>query len=896
MHAKTFLTCLLLCSVPGRLPASETYLAIPVQLTADAGWRVAEADFVADPHMGPPVLISTGQGSGQGSGQERNQEGAAASAHHMLVAPRRGADTGQRALTLENPVLRETRRITFNLADQVPTAEATAQIQADSLEKAYLTQLNGLLATLQHQGPHPFFQNWQRYLHEVAGDVPPRTLRRRRPDAGNMLSIFTGQTAIRETLQQQNIPGQFTDAADARTIPRSALPEIEVRAHDYEAMLAGQPGGHLPLADHAPLDRFFLYSPTPARLAALLQESGSFGHRLAGFAGNQGGVHQHLLPRHLQRLGITPERLQDWIARDLFSEIAIILPDFFLSEGTDFTVIVRLKQHTPDTFAQNIHDFNGNWRALDNDILAFGTRPAELDHIHHLAPDNQLGASAEFRYMLTQNPIDADTKVYLYFSDPFIRRLTGPEVKIGQFRRLAARGDLEMVAIADLQHRLLHGHPAEDLATLRQAGILPAPLFLQADDLSLVDGIAHHTHYGTLAEMTPLTGSALTHVTTGERNAYEAYHREYTRMWQQFFDPIAIALREADPRAPEIEVFILPLIESTFYTELRDFLAHTDHAAPMKRPVLDQTPAAMLSFQVHENAMQEIQREFRPLLRIVGLPEAALNHLGPTVHIALEDDISVLEWAMSLDGGAGNGFISQADLLMSLPLLSTFTRATTLAWEVKNEEALLRNLRGMGAGNLSGTDAWLRWHVTPIAEEDRWIVTLKIIDTLELRLGVEIDDGWLLVGNLPLHKRPKVRETEIAGALTAGISLFPAQLDASRPLHNLRAIERDHTAAMRATGLHLLLRLAGFETREAAETHLQHAFGLTPALPDGDAWAADAQPPRSQTHGSSQRPRFPDPATATPAALFPGVHTLHAFMQFEQDGLRTRIQWKLEDE
>ena len=41
-----------------------------------------------------------------------------------------------------------------------------------------------------------------------------------------------------------------------------------------------------------------------------------------------------------------------------------------------------------------------------------------------------LGRSAEFRYMLTEMPVRAETRALVYLSDPFIRRMVGPAVKI----------------------------------------------------------------------------------------------------------------------------------------------------------------------------------------------------------------------------------------------------------------------------------------------------------------------------------------------------------------------------------------------------------------------------------------------------------------------------------
>ena len=83
------------------------------------------------------------------------------------------------------------------------------------------------------------------------------------------MSVIGGRAAIRETLQLQNIT---PDEKSSRVpeIPIGEIPGVEVKAHPFEEMLAGQPGGRLPLADWIPHDHFLLYLPKPEGLFDLL--------------------------------------------------------------------------------------------------------------------------------------------------------------------------------------------------------------------------------------------------------------------------------------------------------------------------------------------------------------------------------------------------------------------------------------------------------------------------------------------------------------------------------------------------------------------------------------------------------------------------------------------------
>jgi len=75
--------------------------------------------------------------------------------------------------------------------------------------------------------------------------------------------------------------------------------------------------------------------------------------------------------------------------------------------------------------------------------------------------------------MLTQCVPDRRTKAFVYISDPFIRRLTGPEMKIGQLRRIVARMELESLAAGHLLDRMTGKDPAAVIEELRRISFTP---------------------------------------------------------------------------------------------------------------------------------------------------------------------------------------------------------------------------------------------------------------------------------------------------------------------------------------------------------------------------------------------------------------------------------------
>jgi len=85
-----------------------------------------------------------------------------------------------------------------------------------------------------------------------------------------------------------------------------------------------------------------------------------------------------------------------------------------------------------------------------------------------------LGRTKEFQYIRTLMPFDSpDEDGLIYLSDPFIRRLVGPEVKLTEMKRLKCFNHLRMMGHAAAMYEAEHGRPPTALAELRAADCLP---------------------------------------------------------------------------------------------------------------------------------------------------------------------------------------------------------------------------------------------------------------------------------------------------------------------------------------------------------------------------------------------------------------------------------------
>lgn len=204
-------------------------------------------------------------------------------------------------------------------------------------------------------------------------------------------------------------------------------------------------------------------------------------------------LHYGVNDRYFARLGVDGAWVKTLLKSRAVAEIGLVFSDLFLLDGTDLTALMRVPRLSlfkpllklcgvhglsdDNIVTKDLPDGKQAFWARRGGLLFISTRQDELKRALALrAADGagSLGQSAEFRYMLTQLPLTEKTRAYAYFSDPFIRRLVGPEVKLAQLRRLQARSQLESISAAALLYQVDGHSKPPTLETLRTLGYLPA--------------------------------------------------------------------------------------------------------------------------------------------------------------------------------------------------------------------------------------------------------------------------------------------------------------------------------------------------------------------------------------------------------------------------------------
>jgi hypothetical protein len=412
--------------------------------------------------------------------------------------------------------------------------------------------------------------------------------------------------------RQQAAPPQSGSPPRLVKIAEVAGPTIQ--SHPWEKMLKGQKPRISPLARCVPADFYFIEFQSLQKLLDAIDTSDLWGKHLFS-QGWQEARSQIFAVRLRQQLAVEVNRLLRPFYDSVVSEIAVTGSDLYAREGTDVTLLFRFRK--PELFHARMDSFltkaeqshagarrsEGDYQGVhyvevstpDRSVHVFSAYPEPdlhvrsnsriafervIDAIHAKdakgRPVTRLGDTAEFAYIRTLMPEGApEEDGFIYLSDPFIRRLVGPQLKLTERRRMICYNHLRMIGHAALFHLTQHGKKAASLAEL--AASHSAPGEFGTGRLACPDGgtyalapdglTAVCSHHGHSHALVPCCEIPLAEVTADEAGQYKTFLDNYNQYWRTYFDPIAVRVRVA-PERYRIETIILPLIDNSLYTTL----------------------------------------------------------------------------------------------------------------------------------------------------------------------------------------------------------------------------------------------------------------------------------------------------------------------------------------
>lgn len=487
------------------------------------------------------------------------------------------------------------------------------------------------------------------------------------------------------------------DNPDAR-VKVASLQGPTIKSHPWEKMLAGRKPAIGSLANCVPEDFYLIEFGSAAKLTDALSTVDLWtGHLFAQMMGT--AQSQDLERRLKQQLGIQgiPPALLDAAG---LQGIALTGSDLYLADGSDVTLLVQgeklvgmrqwleglsKKQGTKKLTGKYLDVNFTLTTAADRSVHVYAADPRPDLHIRStslpafqkvlsaIAGKNEkgdavkrLGETTEFAYIRTILPRAASEEDGLvYLSDPFIRRLLGPQVKLTQQHRLRAFNHLKMIERAALMFRTETGRAPKSMEELAAAGCAPGVFgqgkfacpaggkyTLSDDGMSAVS-----TVFGKAGWMTPLLEVPLETVSQTDADAYNQFLVAYNQYWRTFFDPIAVRIK-VTPERFRLETVVLPLIDNSIYTGLAEAvggnvvpmatlptLPRTVHAVTAhlnKKPVLKILPAEEGGRKVLSkvDALQQI------MLATQNYHEA--NTRLPSRAIRAADGKPLLSWRVTL--------------------------------------------------------------------------------------------------------------------------------------------------------------------------------------------------------------------------------------------------------
>ena len=478
----------------------------------------------------------------------------------------------------------------------------------------------------------------EKKAEEVARAIEQRSWRRgwagrqgeRRVD---LFDLFSGALAVQECLQLDTMrgrrPGEPGDSANtgesAVKVTELAGPKVE--SHPWGKMLAvqqmaGKKPEIGPLDLCVPEDQYYITFRSLTKLLEGVDAGDVWGSHLFNQAAKCAKT-QRTADRLKTQLAMQTDPLTRPFYDLVVEEVALTGSDLYFREGADVTMLFRIKQ--PEVFRLRMDGFLETAAKSRPDAVRSTGKIGAVDYVSVATPDRavhafsaypkpdlhvrsnskpalervlaaiageksekgekgvtRLGDSTEFKYIRTLMPRGSKQEDGLiYLSDPFIRRLVGPELKLTERRRMLCYNHLRIIGHAAMLYRTQYGKPAKSLDELADSGCAPAPFAtdtmgkLRTETLACAcggkyslaaDGITGVcSHHGYAHELTPCCEIPLDKVTAAEAKEYKQFVEQYSQFWRRFFDPIAVRV-QLTPGQYRAETIILPLIDNSIYT------------------------------------------------------------------------------------------------------------------------------------------------------------------------------------------------------------------------------------------------------------------------------------------------------------------------------------------
>jgi hypothetical protein len=505
----------------------------------------------------------------------------------------------------------------------------------------------------------------QAFAQKKALAAAQRPTRAGRDDLLSLMDTTTGMLSIQESLQQDR-PLLLRAAREKQTVPISKLPGVKAAAHPWDRLLQSlaAPGPAEPMAAAVPAEFWYFRFADLGALFRLADQLDAWGTPAADALDRQ-LEERDLSARYETELGLARTELARTFGKEVIDEVAITGSDPYLREGSDLTVIFRVKRRPvlesvlASTLAAHskVHGGTTSSKVSHEGVDIHIARSADGRLRQHRASvddfeivSNSLGAARrvieamkgkrarlseekDFRYMLARDSrVRGDALGFM--GDRFVAEVVGPRQKILEARRQIAAAELMTPGFAALLHGFIHGRSPSSVDELVASRLLGKDELRHAGGAAIAfrPGEAAQSPWGSPLALTPLIDlPAVEMVTESEQAAYARFAQTYETYWSRYIDPVLLSLSWSEKGTTlEGDLRVLPLIEGTDYREIMEFAG----TSRVKAPPLAAGMRAVVGIGLSAELRNELSRMSRSFSRHHDLK---LDFLGDWAMVGVAD-------------------------------------------------------------------------------------------------------------------------------------------------------------------------------------------------------------------------------------------------------------------
>jgi hypothetical protein len=400
----------------------------------------------------------------------------------------------------------------------------------------------------------------------------------RSADLATLMDTMTGRLSVQEALQRDR--GLYLDRGhDKAAFPVAKLTPPDLSRHPWvelrKALKLAAPDE--PLAHATPAEFYFIRARELGKLLDLVDVVEQWGQPAADILDGR-GEDRGTFARYQAELGLARTPVTRILGPELVTDLAIVGSDPYLHEGTDLTLLFRVKSaplfrsalagvlagvgaaHGGTTESTFVHEgvtvvarrsADGavrQHRATVGDVELVSNSPGAIRRVISTIRGThpRLADEPDFGYMLARDAATADD-VLAYMGDRFVEAVVGPRQKVAEARRELALAELSTPGYAALLSGWLDGRAPVTTDELVRTKLLSTADLRHADGapLDFQPGREARSKWGTVAALEPLIDLPEVLVVTGaEKSGYESFARGYESLWSDKIDPVALRLTE----------------------------------------------------------------------------------------------------------------------------------------------------------------------------------------------------------------------------------------------------------------------------------------------------------------------------------------------------------------